>query len=316
MNEHLGCTCADTHWDGRSTVPEHCSNNFIPTGWELEYESLSQETPNQAIFYLTGRCLHCGGQATKIGVLIPGDLTGDALLDHIYRLMEHYCPLDTGFQSGAYRSDLSMRARWYMGQDDLTLGAKNAQFLKLFHEEDWTAVEDWIDRNRVEEPYTEPRRDRKSTLLYAVLERARAGGDLKEIEPILDYYLPSKDEPLSPEEDTYLTDYSFSAVPSMDFGCEGIYVDLSLVGSFDDSGQKRCSIGTFKTLRSDAEASRLMGQLCGVLMYHTTQYVNENLHRYTPARELYAEQMRKASQASRDFQASQAQSGGTEGSGA
>ncbi|CUP97469.1 Uncharacterised protein [uncultured Flavonifractor sp.] len=312
MNEHLGCTCADTHWDGRATVPEYCSNNFIPTGWELEYESLSQETPGKAVLYLTGRCLHCGGRAAKIGVLIPGNLTGDALLERIYRQMEHYRPFDTGFQSGAYRSNLSMRASWYMAQDDLTLGEKNARFLTLFHKEDWAAVEEWIDRNRAEEPYTEPRRDRKSTLLHAALERARASGDLKEIEPILDYYLPSKEEPLNPEEDTYLTDYSFSAVPSMDFGCEGIYVDLSLVGCFDDSGKKRCSIGTFKTLRSDAEASRLMGQLCGVLMYHTTQHVNENLHRYTPARELYAEQLRKAARTSGD----RPQSGETEEGGA
>jgi len=303
MNEHLGCTCADTHWDGRSTVPEHCSSNFIPSGWELEYASLNQEGPNCAVFYLTGRCLHFGGRPARIGVLIPGDLTGDALFAHIYRLMETYRPFDNRFSNGAYRSDLSMRARWYMDQDDRKLGEKNAQFLKLFHEEDWAAVEDWIDRNRAEEPYTEPRRDRKSTLLYAVLERARASGDLKEIEPILDYYLPNEQEPLSPEEDTYLTDYSFSAVPSMDFGCEGIYVDLSLVGCFDDSGKDRCSIGTFKTLRSDAEASRLMGQLCGVLMYHTTQYVNENIHRYTPAKELHAEQVRKAAQTSKRSQA-------------
>ena len=71
-------------------------------------------------------------------------------------------------------------------------GRKNAQFLKLFHEEDQRAVEDWICRNRAEEPYTVPRRDRKSTLLYAVLDRARANGDLREIEPIWDYYLPNK----------------------------------------------------------------------------------------------------------------------------
>lgn len=303
MNEHPGCTCADTHWDGRSTVPEFCSNNFIPTGWELEYVSLNQEKPRRMVLYLTGQCLHCGGRSAKIGVLIPGDLTGDALFAHIYRLMETYRPFDNRFSNGAYRSDLSMRARWYMDQDDHKLGEKNAQFLKLFHEEDWAAVEDWINRNRAEEPYIEPRRDRKSTLLYAVLERARADGDLKEIEPILDYYLPNKKEPLEPSEDTYLTDYSFSAVPSMDFGCEGIYVDLSLVGSFDDSGKNRCSIGTFKTLHSDAEASRLMGQLCGVLMYHTTQYVNENIHRYTPAKELHAEQVRKADQTSKSSQA-------------
>ena len=90
-----------------------------------------------------------------------------------------------------------------MEQDDLTLGEKNAQFLKLFHEEDQRAVEDWICRNRAEEPYTVPRRDRKSTLLYAVLDRARANGDLREIEPIWDYYLPNKNEPLSPDKDSY-----------------------------------------------------------------------------------------------------------------
>lgn len=78
----------------------------------------------------------------------------------------------------------SMRAYWYMEQDDLTLGAKNAQFLKLFHAEDQGVVEDWISRCHAEEPYTAPRRDRKSALLYAVLERARACGDLREIEPI------------------------------------------------------------------------------------------------------------------------------------
>lgn len=176
----------------------------------------------------------------------------------------------------------------------LTLGEKNAQFLKLFHEEDQRAVEDWICRNRAEEPYTVPRRDRKSTLLYAVLDRARANGDLREIEPIWDYYLPNKNEPLSPDKDSYLTNYAFSAVSTIDFGCEGIYVELFLEGQFDESGNDRCSIGTFKTLRDDAEACRLMGQLCGVLMYHTAKYVNENLHRYTPKRELEAELHRKS----------------------
>lgn len=192
------------------------------------------------------------------------------------------------------RNSLLGRAAWYMEQDDLTLGEKNAQFLKLFHEEDQRAVEDWICRNRAEEPYTVPRRDRKSTLLYAVLDRARANGDLREIEPIWDYYLPNKNEPLSPDKDSYLTNYAFSAVSTIDFGCEGIYVELFLEGQFDESGNDRCSIGTFKTLRDDAEACRLMGQLCGVLMYHTAKYVNENLHRYTPKRELEAELHRKS----------------------
>ena len=127
-----------------------------------------------------------------------------------------------------------------------------------------------------------------------MLDRARANGDLREIEPIWDYYLPNKNEPLSPDKDSYLTNYAFSAVSTIDFGCEGIYVELFLEGQFDESGNDRCSIGTFKTLRDDAEACRLIGQLCGVLMYHTAKYVNENLHRYTPKRELEAELHRKS----------------------
>lgn len=141
--------------------------------------------------------------------------------------------------------------------------------------------------------YTAPRRDRKSALLYAVLERARACGDLREIEPILDYYLPTEQEPMASDLDSYLTNYQFSAVANISYGCEGIFVDLVIEGDFDDSGANRCVIGTFKTLRQDSDAGRLMGQLCGVLMYHTTRYVNENLHRYTPKRELEAELRRK-----------------------
>ena len=89
-----------------------------------------------------------------------------------------------------------------------------------------------------------------------MLDRARANGDLREIEPIWDYYLPNKNEPLSPDKDSYLTNYAFSAVSTIDFGCEGIYVELFLEGQFDESGNDRCSIGTFKTLRDDAEACR------------------------------------------------------------
>lgn len=294
MNEHQKCTCATAQGTDFRKITDHYCNNFIPTGWKLAYVSLDQQDAERTL-YLTGWCLRCGGRDLQSGVSIPCDLTGDALLEHIYQQMARYRPFAHRYDDGAYRSELSIRAKWYMDQDDLTLGEKNAQFLRLFQEKDWGIVEEWISRTHTEEPYTAPRRDRKSTLLYAVLDCARESGDLCGIEPILDYYLPNKKEPLHPENDTYLTDYSFSAVASMRFGCEGIFVDLSLVGSFDGSQKERCSIGTFKTLRDDAEASRLMGQLCGVLMYHTSKYVNKNIHRYTPKQELEAELRRKVS---------------------
>lgn len=294
MNEHQTCTCPTAHGNDFPKVTDHYCVNFIPTGWRLEYTSLSQKD-SERVLYLTGQCLRCGGQDLQCGVSIPNELAGDALLAHIYQEMTRYRPFERRYDDGTYSAGLSQRARWYMGQDDLTLNQRNAQFLLLFQEKDWGTVEEWINRCRVEEAYTTPHRDRKSTLLYAVLERARATGDLKEIEPILDYYLPNEEEPLSPKEDSYLTNYAFSAEAKVSFGCEGIFVDLDLVGTFDDSGKDRCRVGTFKTLREDAEAGHLMGQLCGILMYHATKYVNENIHRYTPKKELEAELHRKAS---------------------
>lgn len=292
MNEHQTCTCPTAHGNDFPKVTDHYCVNFIPTGWRLEYTSLSQKD-SERVLYLTGQCLRCGGQDLQCGVSIPNELTGDALLAHIYQEMTRYRPFERRYDDGTYSAGLSQRARWYMGQDDFTLNQRNAQFLLLFQEKDWGTVEEWINCCRAEEAHTTPHRDRKSTLLYAVLERARATGDLKEIEPILDYYLPNEEEPLSPKEDSYLTNYAFSAEAKVSFGCEGIFVDLDLVGTFDDSGKDRCRVGTFKTLREDAEAGRLMGQLCGILMYHATKYVNENIHRYTPKKELEAELHRK-----------------------
>lgn len=198
MNEHRNCTCPASKSGSFQIATDHYSRNFIPTGWKLEYTSLEQHEP-QRFLYMTGWCLRCGGQDLQSGISIPDELSGDALLERIYREMEHYRPFEHRRSDGTYNRSLLGRAAWYMEQDDLTLGEKNAQFLKLFHEEDQRAVEDWICRNRAEEPYTVPRRDRKSTLLYAVLDRARANGDLREIEPIWDYYLPNKNEPLSPD---------------------------------------------------------------------------------------------------------------------
>lgn len=147
-------------------------------------------------------------------------------------------------------------------------------------------------QKRVE--YINPKRDFKSDLFRAILERARADGSLAEIEPILDYYLPNDGEPLSSRTEGPLTNYEFNFVPVISFGgSEGIYVDLYLDGDCGESGFKQSQIGVFKTLRTDLDACRLMGQLCGVLMYHGSAYVNENLHRYTPKTQLEVEYLHK-----------------------
>lgn len=96
-----------------------------------------------------------------------------------------------------------------------------------------------------------------------------------------------------PDRDQYLTDYRFNIIPHLQFGsCEGIYLDLLLEGSFDATDRTRLPIGTIKTLGEDQEACELMGRLCGLLMFHGNAYVNDNLHRYTPLKELEREYAR------------------------
>jgi len=146
-----------------------------------------------------------------------------------------------------------------------------------------------VDRVQILSPYTHPKRDRKSVLFTATLDRVRASGYMTEIEPILDYCLPNPLEPEAPDRDQYLTDYRFNIIPSLQFGGEGIYIDLLLEGSFDATERTRLHLGTIKTLRQDQKACELMGKLCGLLMFHGSAHVNENIHRYTPKRELEQE---------------------------
>ena len=267
---------------------------FLPDGWWLQYGRLDQPGSDRFL-YLMGWCIRCRGRM-RSGVSIPGELTGDDLLEYIYNQMRRYRPFSAGNQeTGRYATGyFSGRTAWYREQDDLPLMDYNKQFLSLFHWEDQKAVWDWLDEHHREEPYTRPRRDRKSTLLEAILERARADGSISGIEPILDYYLPNPSEPNSPDRDTYLTDYEFDIVPAIMFGSsEGIYVDVYLEGKFDGSDCRKTSLATFKTLDTSLDACRKMGELCGILMYHGSRYVNQNIHRYTPQKELEAEYARK-----------------------
>lgn len=273
------------------------SKYFIPDGWALRYEVLTQPG-TERVLYLTGQCMQCRGKM-RSGVSIPEELTGAALLEYIYTQMRQYRPYAVGCQeTGKYDSYCPERARWYQKQDDLNLVQFNEQFINIFRAEDQPAVWNWLASHHGQQEYTRPQRDRKSKLFRTMLERARASGSIAHIEPILDYYLPNHEEPASHYRDTYLTDYRFDISPQVTFGSsEGIYMDVYLVGRFDDSGVKQTSIGVFKTLRTDLEACRLMGELGGILMYFGVNYVDEEIHRYTPRDELAAEYQRKMERA-------------------
>ena len=269
-------------------LTNHYSTTFLPDHWLLQYSTLYR--PENRILFLAGRCQKCGRRA-RSGVSIPSSLSGPALLDAVYKEMLRYRPFDgKRDETCTYRGAVTERSRWYMRQDDLSREERDEQFVSLLHADDQRFVRKWIATRDTTEHYLHPCRDRKSTLLEAILNRARQTGQLEQIEAILDYILPNSSEPEWPENDSQLTDYHFNIVPRLEYGgSEGIFVTLRLEGSFDRTDRTSTTIGLFKTLRTDLDACCLMGQLCGLLMHHGTSYVNENIHRYTPQEQLLRE---------------------------
>ena len=262
--------------------------HFVPERWELEYPSLDHPSKEWS-FYLTGHCQHCRRTMKYRLILSPAGTWKD-LLSEIYSMLIRARPFGgANLDASTYNRTVLDRARWYQQQDDLTPEQRASLFISLFRDSDRLQVRQWLEREQPELPYTHPKRDRKSELFNAILDRARAAGGLTAIDPILDYCLPTKEEPESPDRDQYLTDYRFNITPCLQFGCEGLYLDLLLVGSFDATDRTRLPIGTIKTLRQDQEACELMGRLCGLLMFHGYAYVNDNIHRYTPLEELERE---------------------------
>lgn len=124
---------------------------------------------------------------------------------------------------------------------------------------------------------------------------AKEAGEFGRAEAILDYILPCEHED-GIHEKVKLTAYEFDFQPYINYGCEGIYIDCYLMGKFDESGRFRLHVGTLKTLRRDAEAAKIMGELCGVLLHYEKKYVNGNLHRYTPEKELEQKYQRQLEQ--------------------
>lgn len=72
MNEKKICACVGARTRDTQKSKEHYEENFIPAGWNLEYTCLDQPEAARAL-YLTGVCLHCGGQLGK-KFNIPGEL--------------------------------------------------------------------------------------------------------------------------------------------------------------------------------------------------------------------------------------------------
>lgn len=78
-----------------------------------------------------------------------------------------------------------------------------------------------------------------------------------------------------------ITNYMFELRSNLDYGgSEGIYLDLWL-DCFEDGEYRKKELGTFKTLRDDYEAMKLMGLLLVVFIVEEHAYVNANLDDFT-----------------------------------
>ena len=129
---------------------------------------------------------------------------------------------------------------------------------------------------------TEPiKRDTLVDLFNGMMKMARDAGALAEYDKIADYDCP---DCFCDNAKKNITSYEFKTNFIVDYGgSEGIYVDGFLHGALDESGRiQDWHFCTLKTLERDFTAMKLMGEVCGILQYYATEYLNKNLDRYEP----------------------------------
>ena len=287
------CKCCH-HLEGKPDAAANFYNDrFIPTHWALNYFKLSECWGVS----LMGCCKDCGGELEEI-ISLPNGLTGDALFQAIYDIVQTAHSYDVKSDALGYYGRCKERSEFYRRRDDRKQPRRSKEFLELFNDWDREAARLWLEKHFPPEKHTEVFRDTGGSLFSTVVRMAQDNGDFGKAGAILDYYLPCEHEG-STRDRVKLTAYEFDFVPILNYGCEGIYIDGYLKGKFDESGRSSVHVGTLKTLRRDLESAQIMGELCGLLMHHAFEYVNrgENLHRYTPAKQLEAEYQRQLEQA-------------------
>ena len=284
------CNCCRYLADGPDTANFY-RDHFVPESWELRYSNLSE---CRGVF-LTGRCDVCYNKLEEL-IPIPEGLAGDALFQAIYDTVQTAHPYDERSDDLGYYGGCKERSEFYERRDVCPQFRRSKEFLDLFHAWDREQARLWLEKNFPPQKHTEVFRDTGASLFSSVIRRAKANGDFDKAGAILDYYLPCEHDD-DRNGGVKLTDYEFDFVPILNYGCEGIYIDCYLKGKFDGSGRFSLHIGTLKTLRRDLESEKIMGELCGILHHYENQYVNQNLHRYTPNQQLDAEYRRQLEKA-------------------
>lgn len=124
------------------------------------------------------------------------------------------------------------------------------------------------------------KRDTNADLMNAVVNLVKENGWYDKAADILDYYLPAD---YTVKE---ISNYEFDFKAMVKFGGnEGIYLDCWIEGLVDENQVKeveKIPCGTFKTLREDLKAMRIMGELAGILTFYARKYINQNFERYCP----------------------------------
>lgn len=281
------CKCCH-HMAGKPDAATNFYNDhFIPDCWALSYFKLSECMGVS----LMGRCKDCDGELEEV-IPLPKGVTGDALFQAVYDIVQTAHPYEAKSDALGYYGRCKERSRFYASRDERHQFQRSRQFLKLFHDWDREQARLWLEKNFPPEKPTEVFRDTGGGLFSSVIRVAKASGDFDRAGAILDYYLPCEHES-GIREGVELTAYEFDFVPILNYGSEGIYIDCYLMGKFDESGRCSLHVGTLKTLTRDLESAKVMGELCGTLMHHAGEYVNQNLHRYAPQKELEAEYQRQ-----------------------
>lgn len=72
----------------------------------------------------------------------------------------------------------------------------------------------------------------------------------------------------------------FRLMPYISYGGnEGIYIHVHVV-EYGRDGAVEHQIGTIKTLYTGKAASKAMGELAGLIIYHGKRYIDRNLHKF------------------------------------
>lgn len=132
---------------------------------------------------------------------------------------------------------------------------------------------------------TNIKRDTTVDLFNETLRLVKENGHYDKAASIMDYVSP--DEYKSIE----ITNYRFDFQALVNWGSsEGIYIDCYLWGEYTESEnnkpEKRYHVATLKTLNDDINSFKIMGELCGALTFYAHIYVNKNIDRYTPLKEI------------------------------